>query len=421
MSLKAMLKMLSSKNIKYLYVADFSIFLGFWLTFLSIIWLVYQLTQSSFSLGAMGLILNLPVFLLLPFAGVLADRVNRHLILIACSVGFLFTPMVLLWATWMHHVSIFLLVIAAPVYGAIYALLNPAVNAFIKDVVKRPEDVHRVTGLISSNTKIAQLFAAGVNGLIHLFSGISVAFLVAVIFHFVSIFALLRIRLKSVWIPAKTTNSLTQFIEGVKYTFSFTPFWSVLMMAATGSLIVLGWQWQLPIFASDLIGGGSRTLSLLFLCGGVGGILGGVFVSLRQQSAGLMRLAVLGSFIIALGLILFAFSRYLAISLVLVFFIDGGWVMLLATTSATLQLIVDADKRGRIMSFYAMGVFGLMPFSSFLIGALCSWLGISWGIALISLFCLLVTIFYWSGLKTYRGQLLSLYATRGLSEIERPI
>lgn len=421
MSLKDTLKTFSEANVLRLYVGNFTVFLGFWLSFLSIIWLVYQLTQSSFSLGVMGLVLSLPIFLLLPFAGVLADRFSKRKILLWCAAGLLLTPALLIWATWTKQVSITLLVIVAPIYGAFYAMMNPAVTSFIKEVVEREEDVHRVTGLMSSNTKIAQLFAAAINGLLHLALSITSVFIAAFISHVLSLIAFFRIRHAHETKPIEHAHGFHQFLEGVRYTFSFSPFWSVLMMASTGSLIILGWQWQLPVYTGNIIGGGSKTLSLLFLFGGIGGIVGGVYISLRHQSAGLMRLATFALLIIAVGLVCFSFSSNQVVSTILTFFIDAGWVMLLATTSATLQLIVEDNKRGRVMSFYAMGVFGLMPFTNFLIGALCAEIGVTWGTFVMGCFCGLIALFYYSGLAFYREKLLPLYLDRGMGELERPI
>ena len=95
--------------------------------------------------------------------------------------------------------------------------------------------------------------------------------------------------------------------------------------------------------------------------------------------------------------------------------------MLLATTSVTLQLIVDDNKRGRVMGFFAMGVFGLMPFTNLFVGAIFAWLGVTWGIFTVGAFCALVALFYWSGTAFYCDKLLAFYKERGMSESERAI
>jgi len=264
MSFKDTLQTFSSANVRYLYIGNFSVFLGFWLSFLSIIWLVFQLTHSSFGLGVMGFVLNLPIFILLPFAGLLADRFSKRTILVWCSAGLFIPPTILAWATWMDQVSILLLIIVAPIYGALYALMNPAATSFIKEVVERQEDVHRVTGLMSSNTKIAQLLAAAVNAVLHLIFTITSVFIGAFLFHVLSFLAFSRIRHAHEVKTIERAHPSQQFMEGVKYVFSFSPFWSVLIMVSTGSLMVLGWQWQLPVFAGDIIGGGFEIIKLVF-------------------------------------------------------------------------------------------------------------------------------------------------------------
>ncbi len=421
MSVRETLKAFRSANVKRLYFGDFAIFLGFWLTFLSVIWLVYELTQSSLDLGVMGLALNLPIFLLLPFAGVMADRVDKRKLLIWCSALLLITPIILTWAAFTHHVTLTLLLVVGPFYGAVYAIMNPTVNSYIKEVITDVSDVHKVTGIISSNSKIAQLMAAALNGLIRLFFSISAVFLTSVITHTIALIEFLRIK-KTVHVyPEKDKRPFQQFLEGFKYSFGFSPFWSVLALASVGSLCVLAWQWQLPVFAEKMLGGGSRTLSLLFLFGGIGGIAGGVYVSLRKNSAGIMRLAMVALAVLAVCLMLFSISHYLVLSIIITFFLDAAWVVLLASTSSTLQLIVEDRKRGRVMSFYAMGVFGLMPFTNFLVGALCHWLSVSWGIFLIGVVCLIGAVAYSINFSDYREKMQSLYLEKSMTDLERPI
>jgi MFS family permease len=421
MSLKATLKTFSSRNIRYLYLGDFGLFLGFWLSFLSIIWLVYHITQSSFSLGLMGFLLNLPILILLPFAGVLADRVDRRKLLIWCSAGLLVTPAILAWAAWTDHVSISLIAIVAPLYGAIYAMMNPAVNAFIKELVDQPDEVHRVTGLISSNTKVAQLSAAALSGLLHLLWSVTAVFSAAFLSHLLSLVGFIKIQYRHRERATKHSHPMRQLIEGVQYSFSFSPFWSVMLVAATGSLAVLAWQWQLPVFAARFQGPPETTLSWFFLYGGIGGILGGIYVSCRRSSTGLMRLASLALLVIAIGLMLFSESIHKYWSYSLIFFIDGAWVVLLSTTSTTLQLIVDEDKRGRVMSFYAMGVFGLMPVTNLGVGALCEYMGMLWGMSLVAMICLVVVVFYVIKLPVYRAKLQRHYQRQLIRPCQRPI
>src|SRR5436853_7730020 len=74
---------LASRNYRLYFAGQIVSLTGTWMTQTASLWLVYHLSSSPFLLGLVGFASQIPIFFLAPFAGVWADRVNRHRLLIA--------------------------------------------------------------------------------------------------------------------------------------------------------------------------------------------------------------------------------------------------------------------------------------------------------------------------------------------------
>jgi MFS family permease len=93
-------------------------------------------------------------------------------------------------------------------------------------------------------------------------------------------------------------------------------------------------------------------------------------------------------------MICFAISRSLVLSLLFIALAGLGQMMHTACTNTLLQLHVDDDKRGRVMSFYTVCLQGTMPFGSLLAGAIAGWIGGPWAMVCMGSICLLGTLLF---------------------------
>jgi MFS family permease len=108
---------------------------------------------------------------------------------------------------------------------------------------------------------------------------------------------------------------------------------------------------------------------------GLGALLGALYLASRKNALGLGRVIPLASGIFGLGLIAFSLSRFFLLSLVFMIITGLGMMLEMASSNTVLQTIVDDDKRGRVMSFYAMAFMGTAPFGSILAGGLANVIG----------------------------------------------
>ncbi len=131
----------------------------------------------------------------------------------------------------------------------------------------------------------------------------------------------------------------------------------------------------LPVIAREVLGGGAGTLGALTAASGLGALVGAIYLAARRSVVGLERVVAGMAAIFGVGLVGVSRAGVLWLALPLMFVTGGGLMLMWAACNTILQTIVDEDKRGRVMSLFAMAIFGTVPFGSLLSGALAHRIG----------------------------------------------
>jgi MFS family permease len=142
----------------------------------------------------------------------------------------------------------------------------------------------------------------------------------------------------------------------------------LLGLLAVVSLTGMPYTVLMPVFATGILRGGPHTLGLLMGATGVGAVLGALRLAARSTVLGLGRVVIAAGAAFGAGLVLFSFSRTLLVSVPVLVVTGGGMMMQMAATNTLLQTIVPERLRGRVMSFYTMAFFGMVPFGSLVSG-----------------------------------------------------
>jgi MFS family permease len=139
----------------------------------------------------------------------------------------------------------------------------------------------------------------------------------------------------------------------------------------------------MPIFAGQVLHGGPHTLGLLTASSGAGAVAGVLWLASRRGALGLPRVVCFAGAAFGAGLVAFGLSRTLWLSVPVMLVTGAGMMVQMAASNTLLQTLVDDDKRGRVMSFWTMAFFGMMPFGSLTAGFLGSRIGapatVMWG------------------------------------------
>lgn len=369
---------------------------GTWIQRMAMMWLVYKLTNSAFLLGVVGFCEQIPIFLIAPFAGVYADRWDKHKAL--CWIeGFALAQAFLLGLlTLFNVVEIWHIIVLSLCLGIINAFEVPMRQSFVVEMVERDKvALPNAIALNSTVFNLSRLIGPSVAGILIGAVGEGWCFMVNAFSYLLVLISLLMMRIpKSLIVRAKDAQVLNKLKEGIRYVRANNMMRSLLLLLAIVSFSNASLRTLAPIFAKDVLHGDAHTLGFLMSAAGVGAISGALFLTKRKSTSLLKRIVSFTGILCGTGMICFAISRSLLLSLFFIAIAGLAQMMHTACTNTLLQLYVDDDKRGRVMSFYTVCLQGTMPFGSLLAGTIAGIIGGPWAIVCMGAICLLGTLFF---------------------------
>ena len=349
--------------------------IGTWMQQIALGWLVYRLTDSAFLLGLVSFSSQIPTFLLASFAGVLADRYDKHKIIIITQIMAMIQASMLAILTLTDSIHVWHVISLAVFIGVINAFDMPTRQTFIIDLVEDKNDLPNAIALNSSMFNAARLIGPTVAGILISLFGEGICFLINAISYIAVISALLSMRIKPSIKELKKEKVLKGLKEGIKYAYNFIPIRTLLILIGIANLAGMPYTVLMPVFAKDILHGDANTLGYLLGAVGVGAFVGAMYLASRKSVIGLGKWISIAGAIFSIGLILFSFSTSLLFSLPLMVLAGFGMMMTMASSNTLIHTLVDDDKRGRIMSLYVMAFMGTAPFGSLIAGALSNEIG----------------------------------------------
>jgi MFS family permease len=420
--LKAFLPALRSRNYRLFFAGQGISLIGTWMTQLATIWLVYDLTKSPLMLGVVGFSSQIPSFFLAPLGGVFVDRFSRHRTLIGTQILAMVQSLALAGLALTGAIQVWHIIVLSLFQGFINAFDAPARQAFVPELVERREDLANAIAINSTMFNGARLIGPAIGGLLLAKVGAAYCFLIDGVSYIAVILALLAMRIKPIRNVGTNTNPLQKIKEGFEYAFGFPPIRAILFLSALVSFMGLQYTVLVPIFAEEVFKGGAETLGYLMAASGVGALAGGIYLVTRKTVVGLGQVIVLAPATLGIGLIAFAFSRFLPLSLFAMLFVGLGTILQVAASNTVLQTIVEDDKRGRVMSFFSMSFLGVIPFGSLLGGVLANRIGAPNTLIIDGIACILGFIFFAKQLPALKQMVIPIYQKIGvLPKAERGV
>ena len=212
----------------------------------------------------------------------------------------------------------------------------------------------------------------------------------------------------------KSTNMMNDLKEGLRYTFGFAPIKHLILLLGLVSLMGTSYQVLMPVFAKEIIQGGSQTYGFMMGAAGFGALIGAVFLASRETVMKLGRIIPAAASLFGAGLVALSFSRFFSLSLLLMVFVGTGMMLHTASSNTILQTITDDDKRGRVMSFYTMAIMGTAPFGSLLAGTLAKVIGTPYTIMIGGLSCIAGAFFFYRKLPELKKIVRPVYVKMGI-------
>jgi len=348
---------------------------GMWAQKIAIGWLAWELTRSNFWLGAIAFADLFPTVVITPFAGVLADRVNRLNMSRLCQTLAGIHAVLLAALTYFGLIGIWSLFALALVLGIVMAFSTAARLALVPTLME-PRYVPAAIGFDSSVYNIARvvgpMIAAGMISLIDtsatfLFNGLSYAIFV------ICMFRLNPVRSES---SGRTGNVFAQSADGMRYAARHAGIGPALVLLIAADLGVKPFLELLPGLADGVFGAGVGGFASFAAVAGAGAIIAGVWIAARGQTQGTTRIAFAAMALGVIGVFTVCATPVYGIGL-LGTFLAGAAVTLAGTsTQILMQNSVEGAMRGRVMSLYGMIHRGAPALGAVIIGAAAEKIGL---------------------------------------------
>jgi MFS family permease len=242
-------------------------------------------------------------------------------------------------------------------------------------MVEDRRDLGNAIALNSSMVNMARLIGPSVAGMLIAAVGEGYCFLIDGFSYLAVIASLLLMKITALPKSRAARSTFAELRDGWNYVSRFAPIRSILLLLGLISLMGMPYTVLMPIFAGKILGGGPHTLGFLMGAVGVGALTGAFRLAARRSVLGLGRLIVISAAVFGGGLVAFSHSHWLWLSLILMFVVGIGMMQQMASSNTILQTIVEEDKRGRVMSYYAMAFTGMAPFGSLLAGTVANRIG----------------------------------------------
>jgi predicted MFS family arabinose efflux permease len=341
--------------------------IGTWMQIAAQSWLVYRLSNSSVYLGLDAFFGQIPIFLLSLFGGVFADRKSRRGLLIMSQIiqmtcAFVLTALVLTGVVRVWHIWCLSLTV-----GIAQAFGGPAYSALIPTLVRK-EDIGNAIALNSIQFNLARVVGPALGGITLEKLGAAWCFGLNGVSFVAVIVTLLMIRPS--FVPAKQEASvLSSMKEGIRFIATRDWMVSLVILAFLITFFSFPLITFLPVFAREVLHGGSNTFTTLLCVSGVGSVCGALIIAgmkaQGQAKRSLACMVLLGALMVGFGA-----SKNLLLSSILVMLAGASLMIVFASNLSVVQGHIDDSMRGRVMSVYNVAFRGGMPIGSLISGIL---------------------------------------------------
>ena len=372
------LRALRHRNFRLFWSGQLISLIGTWMQQVAQAWLVLTLTNDPFMLGLVAAAQFLPVMVFGLFGGIVADSLPKRRTLIATQSISMSLAFILAALTATGTVQVWEILILAFALGCTNAVDMPTRQSFVYEMVGRA-DIGNAVALNSAVFNSARIVGPAIAGLTIGIFDISIAFFINGLSFIAVLASLLSMRpadlhpATPVVMPRSVRAVFDNLGEGLSYVRRTRVV--LLPVAVVGLVALVGMNFGIvvPALARDVLGTGATGYGFLMAASGVGSLVAALSVAFLGRPTERMLIGgalVLGVLEVALGL-----SRSMPLSLLCMFGIGAGGIIMAMTGNTTIQLAVPDVLRGRVLAVYTTVFAGSTPIGGLLFGAIAGTFG----------------------------------------------
>jgi MFS family permease len=355
-------------------------------------WLVYELTNSAFALGWTGAGWSITNSILSPWGGVISDRIEKRRLLF-WTRGFLaLSALAVAALAAMDVIRVWHLAAYSMFRGVLFAILMPAQNAYLAQLVDRKTLLNAVS-LNSVGMGLAGIFSASLAGFLVDRIGVEAVYLCIALLYGIVFLTLFKLPLAGTTDPG-TRSVWADLCDGVKYLRLGPVLIPLLALVFIRGFLAMPYRTLMPKYARDVMGMDAQGLGILLAAPGVGSLISSLTLASLGDFQGKGKLMLGSGIVLGLALVLFANTQSFILILILLAIVGAASNMCMVTNRTLLQMNCDAPYLGRVMSAYMM-MFGLTQLGTMPAGAIADRLGVPLVITVLGSIFALVFVVVW--------------------------
>ena len=363
---------LRTRNFRLFFMGQLVSNTGNWLTNLALTLLILHLTDSGVAIGLLTACQYGPILLLSAWGGAIADRSDKHKLLIVTQILELAQSCVLAALAFMPHPPLAALYGTAAVGGIFLAFDNPVRRSFVTEMVPQ-EDLPNAVVLYSALINLSRLVGPALAGLLVVTFGYGWCFTIDAVSYVTVLVALFMMRtaeLRRVPIAPRTKGQVRAALHYVARVPELRI--SFIMLGVIG-VFSYNFNVVFPLFVEHTLGGSDGEFTLLYTAFSAGALCSALVVANRR----LVRLhnVIIGAFMMGGVLLVFATSPDLAAAYPIVFIVGISSILYITATTSIVQVVADQAMHGRILALQTVLMIGSAPIGGPLLGWLADLFG----------------------------------------------
>jgi len=357
-----------SRNYRLYFGGQSVSLIGTWMQKTAVSWVVYALTHSTLMLGVSLFASQFPSFLLTLIGGVVSDRYDRYKVLLITQVASMIQAALLFILIWFNHYSVWEILGLSVLLGIINAFDVPARQSLVYEMVSDKDDLPNALALNSSMVNLSRLIGPAIAGIVLEKLGDDMCFLLNALSFVAVIGSLLLMKLPKYVRKEHTKNVFGELSEGFNYIKRTPAIRFIIVMLALMSFFVLPFNTLIAYYAKDVFHGTASTFGIIDSFIGFGAFGGAMFLASQKPGANLNKILGINTLIFGTGLVLFSHEGHYGLALLFSAIAGFGMMSQVTVSNTIVQTTADPAMRGRVISFYALAFFGMMPLGGLFVG-----------------------------------------------------
>lgn len=346
---------------------------AFWMYQIAIGWLALELTDSPLFVGLTGFAGGIPLLILALPAGVIIDRFDRRTVLMAAQVGVMTVAATFSILVGTGLIRTWSMLVLAFAYGTVMSFIFPTRNAIVPALVGR-EDLANAVALNAAGQNSTRVVGPSLAGVLIAVVGVSGTFAVAAALQILALMWTARLPASASERTARGGSLRSNLLVGFRVVGSDPFLIGLILLATVATVLVMPYINLMPVFARDELGLGATGLGILMACTGLGSVAGALLVARWRALATIPGIQITTSLGFAILVLAFALTPVVVLAAVLLFVAGIVSAAYMAVNQTVLQLRVEDEVRGRVLSIYLL-TWGMLPLGQLPIGALADTIG----------------------------------------------